>query len=145
MIVLLYASMEEFGRSDRAGYLLSASGSGLSENIRVMIVIDDFWSTPGFTISTIINPEYYIGSADWMRRNLDFRVEAVTPILDPDNQAELMDILQIMLNDNRNAWDMMSDGSYVQRRPPSGTKSTSTHEVLMKRALERSTRVHAVK
>lgn len=61
--------------------------------------------------------EYFIGSADWMTRNLDRRVEAVTPIEDPDIQAELDDILAVYLADNRTSWVMQADGSYVQRSP----------------------------
>lgn len=59
--------------------------------------------------------EYYIGSADAMQRNLEKRVEVLCPIEDPRLQQELRFILDTQLSDQRGAWDMQSDGSYVQR------------------------------
>ena len=52
-----------------------------------------------------------------MYRNLNNRVEAITPILDPGAQATLKHILDVMLADQRQAWDMQPDGTYVQRKP----------------------------
>ncbi|MFB6160162.1 MAG: polyphosphate kinase 1 [Haloferacaceae archaeon] len=80
------------------------------------------------------DPEYFIGSADWMTRNLDRRVEAVAPIEDPDIRAELGTLLERYLRDDRTAWEMRPDGNYVQRTPP---ESGPTHDVqaeLMRRA-----------
>ena len=62
-------------------------------------------------------PAYFIGSADWMDRNLSRRVEAVAPIEDPTLRARLDDILEYYLSDNRRAWQLRSDGSYVRSRP----------------------------
>jgi len=59
--------------------------------------------------------EYYIGSADAMQRNLEKRVEVLCPIEDPRLQQELRFILDTQFSDQRGAWDMQSDGSYVQR------------------------------
>ena len=91
---------------------------GLSDNIRVISIIGQFlehsrifWFSNGGT------PEVYIGSADWMTRNLDRRVEAVTPVEDPALQGKLERLLTLYLNDNRGAWDMHSDGSFTQRKP----------------------------
>jgi polyphosphate kinase len=50
-----------------------------------------------------------------MTRNLESRVEVVTPVEDPSLRAELRQILDLQLGDQRNAWEMRSDGSYVQR------------------------------
>jgi polyphosphate kinase len=61
--------------------------------------------------------EFYIGSADWMPRNLERRVEAVTPVDAPDLRARLWEILEVHLRDQRSAWDMHADGSYTQRSP----------------------------
>jgi len=69
--------------------------------------------------------EYYIGSADWMYRNLNNRVECITPIYDPSLQAKLKTILDTMLADDRQTWDMDSEGQYVQRTPPKITKKTA--------------------
>ncbi|MBX3154407.1 MAG: polyphosphate kinase 1 [Deltaproteobacteria bacterium] len=60
-------------------------------------------------------PEYYIGSADAMQRNLEQRVEVLVPVEDARLQAELRHTLDTQLSDQRGAWDMNSDGSYVQR------------------------------
>jgi hypothetical protein len=60
-------------------------------------------------------PEYYLGSADAMQRNLEKRVEVLVPIEDPRIQSELRHALDTQLSDQRGAWDMCSDGSYVQR------------------------------
>ena len=77
----------------------------------------------------------FIGSADWMTRNLDRRVEVITPIEDPEISNDLQEILGIMLADNRQAWDLQADGSYIQRRPQVGTESQSTQQVLMEMAV----------
>jgi hypothetical protein len=58
-----------------------------------------------------------MGSADWMPRNLDRRVEVVVPIDQPEFQRRLMSLLQTYLEDHRQVWEMQGDGSYVQRSP----------------------------
>ncbi len=86
-----------------------------SENIRVVSIIGRFLEHSRiFWFGNDQNPEVYIGSADWMRRNLDRRVEAVTPILDANLKQKLTSILELYLRDNRNAWEMQSDGSFNQ-------------------------------
>lgn len=68
--------------------------------------------------STTQGSEYYIGSADWMYRNLNNRVECITPIYDTSLQAKLKTIIDTMLADDRQSWDMDAEGNYVQRTPP---------------------------
>nr|HRO67405.1 hypothetical protein [Pseudobdellovibrionaceae bacterium] len=63
-----------------------------------------------------LDGEFYIGSADWMYRNLHARVEAVVPIWERPLKEKLWEILQLSLKDQRQAWDMKSDGSYSQRK-----------------------------
>jgi polyphosphate kinase len=63
------------------------------------------------------DPEVFIGSADLMPRNLDRRVEAVVPIEEPELRAQLEHLLERYLSDNRGAWDMQPDGSFIQRYP----------------------------
>jgi polyphosphate kinase len=87
--------------------------------------------------------EYYVGSADWMTRNLDRRVEAVAPVEDPALRAELQTILDIMLSDNRKRWTMDSDGSYEQVRPAEDEPVRNTHERLMARARKSINEVEA--
>jgi len=79
---------------------------------------------------------YYIGSADWMERNLDNRVEAVTPIHDPDLQDRLGEILDVCLADNQDCWEMQSDGSYSQRTTD-GDEPISVQETFMRQAEDR--------
>jgi polyphosphate kinase len=62
-------------------------------------------------------PQYYLGSADWMTRNLDNRVEAVAPVTDPSLREQLRFVLEVMCNDNATCWRMQSDGTYEQRTP----------------------------
>jgi polyphosphate kinase len=78
-----------------------------------------------------LDGEFYFGSADWMYRNLLFRVEAVVPIEDRALRQRLWEILQVMLNDNCSAWEMQPDGSYRQRRPIDDQAPTPTQQVLM--------------
>ena len=91
---------------------------GLSENIKVISIIGQFlehsrifWFSNGGT------PEVYIGSADWMTRNLDRRIEAITPVEEKILREKLERLLQLYFDDNRGAWDMQEDGSFIQRQP----------------------------
>jgi polyphosphate kinase len=60
------------------------------------------------------SPEYYIGSADTMNRNLEHRVEVLAPVEDPDLQAALRGIIDTQLSDEYSIWQMNSDGSYTR-------------------------------
>ncbi len=103
---------------------------GLSENIRVISIIGRFLEhSRVFWFSNDGNPEAYIGSADWMRRNLDRRVEAVTPIEDPILRKELEDLLELYLNDNRGSWEMKSNGSFIQNKP-NGEERCSQNQLI---------------
>jgi polyphosphate kinase len=66
--------------------------------------------------------DFFIGSADWMYRNLERRVEAVTPVDDHNIRKRIWNILKVMLADKRQAWEMQADGSYVQLFPEEGDK-----------------------
>jgi polyphosphate kinase len=91
---------------------------GVSETIRVVSVIGRFLEHSRlYWFGNGGEPEIFIGSADWMPRNLDRRVEALTPIEDPELRLRLEQLLDLYLNDNRSAWDMQSDGSFVMRQP----------------------------
>ncbi len=109
---------------------------GVSENIRVISIIGRYLEHSRiFWFANHGKPEVFIGSADWMRRNLDRRVEAVVPIEDPDIAAELDAILNIMLADNRQAWELQPDGRYLQRQPE-GEEEQSSQVILMARTLQ---------
>ncbi len=105
---------------------------GLSENIRVMSIIGRFLEHSRiYYFYNGGDQQVLIGSADWMTRNLDRRVEAIVPIEDPDIARDIHEMLGIMLADNRQAWDLQSDGSYVQRQAAPGGENISSHQILM--------------
>jgi polyphosphate kinase len=89
--------------------------------------------------------EYFIGSADWMERNLSRRVEAITPIEARPLRERLWQTLQVMMQDHRQAWDMHSNGDYVQRVVPADTSvdgavRVGTQEALMAMTLRTNSR-----
>jgi polyphosphate kinase len=111
----------------------------ISENIRVISIIGRFLEHSRiYYFHNNAQEEIYIGSADWMRRNLDRRVEVITPIKDPDIAKDLQEILGIMLADNRQAWELQSDGTYIQRRPGDDCPATSSQTNLLNMALSSS-------
>jgi polyphosphate kinase len=59
---------------------------------------------------------FYMGSADWMRRNLNDRIEVITPVFNQSLKAKLWDVLETTLKDNRHLWELQADGKYEQRR-----------------------------
>ncbi|MEF8786926.1 MAG: polyphosphate kinase 1 [Haloarculaceae archaeon] len=115
--------------------------AGISENVDVYSIVGRFLEHSRiFYFENGGEPEYYIGSADWMTRNLDKRVEAVTPVEDPTLREQLRFILDLMLADNRRVWEMDSDGSYAQRHPEPGERTIDTQAVLMREAAAASER-----
>jgi polyphosphate kinase len=90
--------------------------AGVSDRIRVSSIVGRFLEhSRVFYFANAGEEEYYFGSADWMPRNFDRRVEAVTPVEDASLHPRLRSLLETCLNDNRQAWDLQPDGSYVQR------------------------------
>ncbi len=88
----------------------------LSENIKVISVIGKYLEHSRiFWFNNNGDHEVFIGSADWMRRNLDRRVEAVTPIEDSKLKDDLTQILDTYFSDNSNAWEMQSDGQFIKK------------------------------
>ena len=92
--------------------------AGVSDRIRVISIVGRFLEhSRVFFFANGGEEEYYFGSADWMPRNFDRRVEAVTPVEDASMHPRLRSLLETCLEDNRQAWDLQADGSYVQRQP----------------------------
>jgi polyphosphate kinase len=90
---------------------------GLSENIRVVSVIGRFLEHSRiFWFGNGGQDEVYLGSADWMPRNLDRRVEAVAPIEEAQLNGQLRLLIELYLQDST-AWHMQSDGSFLQIQP----------------------------
>ena len=86
---------------------------GFSESVRVVSVVGRFLEHARiYYFRNGGNEEYFIGSADSMRRNLEQRVEALVPIEDASGRQALRAMLDIQLTPNRNMWQMESDGSY---------------------------------
>lgn len=138
MIPLLYRASQNGVSVDmivRGHSRLRPGLPGISDNIRLISILGRFLEHDRiFYFHNDGMPRIYIGSADWRKRNLDERVEAVVPVDDPVLQQRLMDTLNLALADNRSAWDMQSDGRYVLRRPKAGEAVRSYQETLMQRA-----------
>ena len=109
----------------------------ISDNIRVISIIGRFLEHSRiYYFHNDGDEEVYIGSADWMTRNLSRRVEAVTPIDSPEIFKDLQEILGVMLADNRKAWELQPDGSFIQRKPQQDEEVRSTHDIFMEMALQ---------
>lgn len=109
----------------------------ISDKIRVISIIGRFLEHSRiFYFHNAGEEEIYIGSADWMTRNLSRRVEAVTPIESREIFSDLQEILGVMLADNRQAWELQSDGTFIQRKPKKDEEANSSHDIFMEMALQ---------
>ena len=119
---------------------------GLSETARVISIVGRFLEhTRIFYFLNGGNEEYFIGSADCMTRNLESRVEVVTPVEPPELRQKLRQILDVQLNDRRSAWDMQSDGSYVRRAPGEGDDPRGSQQILIELAEQRQKEAQRLK
>ena len=120
IIQLLYEASQEGVKIEliiRGMCCLYPQKKGLSENIKVTSIIGRFLEHSRiFWFNNNGNSEVFIGSADWMRRNLDRRVEAVTPIEDDKIKKEIKNLLDSYLEENKDSWHMQSDGGYVKNK-----------------------------
>ena len=111
--------------------------AGLSEHIRVVSVVGRFLEHARiYYFRNGGAEEYFIASADAMKRNLEARVEILCPVEPPALIKELHVIFETHLTDYRSAWDMQPDGSYVQRTPGEG-EGEGSHRLLIARAEKR--------
>ncbi|WP_429124571.1 polyphosphate kinase 1 [Aeromonas allosaccharophila] len=97
---------------------LRAGVPGLSDNIKVISIIDRFLEHPRVMVfHNKGNPQLYISSADWMSRNIDGRIEVGTPIYDERLKQRIMDILELQLSDTCKARVIDADqkNEYVKR------------------------------
>jgi polyphosphate kinase len=105
---------------------------GLSEHIRVRSIIGRFLEhSRVLAFGNAGQPEYYIGSADWMPRNLDRRVEVMVPIEDVGLHKRVRGVLETCLRDNRQAWELRADGTYERLYPIGDEPARGTHATLM--------------
>jgi polyphosphate kinase len=107
----------------------------VSERIRVLSIVGRFLEhSRAWYFQNGGDEEVYIGSADWMERNLNRRIEAAAPIADPTHRATVRDLLELMWRDNRQGWELASDGTWTQRTP--GEPEIATHRTLVERYRE---------
>ncbi len=106
---------------------------GLSGTIRVISVLGRFLEhSRVYTFANGGNPSVWIGSADLMHRNLDRRVETLVSITDPDQIAEIEDLLSLGFAPGTAAWDLNSDGSWTRRLfGETGERLTDIQELLI--------------
>jgi polyphosphate kinase len=114
---------------------LRAGVPGLSENIRVCSVLGRFLEHARiYRFENGGEPEFFIGSADWMRRNLDSRMETIMPVRDEHIKQELEHFLDVYESDNVTAWDMLPDNSYQRCTPAEGEKPRPSQERFIREA-----------
>ncbi len=111
---------------------------GLTESTQVIGVIGRFLEHARiYYFRNRGEEEYFIGSADLMKRNLESRVEVVTPVEDPKLRQELRLIIDVQLSSRKDVWEMQADGSYLERKDTSGKKSLSSQETFIELARKR--------
>jgi polyphosphate kinase len=104
---------------------------GVSDRIRVVSIIGRFLEHSRlWHFANGGEEEFYLGSADWMPRNFDRRVEAVAPVDDPALHVRLRSLLETYLEDNRQAWELSADGTWSQREPDGAVRAS--HERLLR-------------
>jgi len=117
--------------------------AGFSDNIRVISIVGRFLEHDRiYYFANGGQPELFIGSGDWRRRNLEERVEAIVPVRQPDNITRLEEILNTALSDNILAWSLGADGRYTLVGADDKPRC-NLHEVLMERARQRRERALA--
>jgi polyphosphate kinase len=123
----------------RGSCVLRPGVKGLSENIRVVTIVDRFLEHSRiFEFRNGGDPEFFIGSADWMPRNLDRRVELMVPVQDPALRARLSGILDTLFADNVKGRELRSDGTLAKR--DGRRRATRAQEQFWEEARERAER-----
>jgi polyphosphate kinase len=110
---------------------------GLSEGIRVRSIVGRFLEHSRIYRfgSEARGFDYLIGSADWMPRNLDRRVEALVPVEDPSLQERLAEIIRVELDDDELAWELDPEGRWHKVSP---TRGVDAHRTLQELAVARA-------
>jgi len=111
---------------------------GLSDNIRVISVVGRFLEHARiYYFRNSGADEYFIASADAMKRNLEARVEVLCPVEPPELKKELRMVFDTHLSDQCSAWDMQPDGTYLQRTPVTESPPCGSHYRMIDRAAKR--------
>ena len=103
---------------------------GLSENIRVRSLIGKYLEHARIFYFRHADPQIYIASADWMPRNLERRLELMTPIIDKNLQERLLEFLRLQLSDNELAFELQNSGEYTKVKLKEGDARINSQEVL---------------
>jgi polyphosphate kinase len=113
---------------------------GLSENIQVISIVGRFLEHSRFLIFHNNGDElYYITSADWMARNMDYRVEVASPVYDPKLQKQIKQIINLHLSDNVKARVVTNHQDNKYRKTRSKKKINSQQEIYNEIALNKLT------
>jgi len=89
--------------------------AGLTDSVRVVSIVGQFLEHARiYYFANGNQPEYWMGSADCMKRNLESRVEVLVPLLEESIQLEVRSYLDLQLDDREDGWEMMSDGRYAR-------------------------------
>lgn len=105
---------------------------GLSETMRVISLVGRFLEHARiYYFRNGGDEQFYIGSADAMRRNLEHRVEVVVPVNLPQHKEEIRKLLELQLSDQRSAWELQPDGTYLQHFAdnPADARSSQTIQI----------------
>jgi polyphosphate kinase len=110
---------------------------GVSEGIQVRSIVGQYLEHSRiFSFANDDRPEWYIGSADLMERNLDRRVEAIVPVEDLAAQEKIRFLIEVMLSDDRRSWQLGVDGAYHRTEELTGVPGTiDTFETLQARSM----------
>jgi polyphosphate kinase len=141
MIEELYAASQAGATIDlvvRGVCSLRPGVPGLSKGIRVRSVLGRFLEHSRlFNFEAGKHSTFYLGSADLMPRNLDHRIEVVTPVEDVASQAEIVAAFDVLLDDSASSWELTNDALWQRVRSKKDGKPRSAQAVLMRRARRR--------
>ena len=144
LIEELYRASQEGAKIDivaRSICTLRPGVPGLSETIRVRSIVGRFLEHSRiFIFEAGEKRAILIGSADLMPRNLDHRIEVLTPVEDGRAQQELVRAFDVLLADNASAWEMSSEGRWMKLRPKKGDRGRQAQHVFMRSARARARR-----
>jgi polyphosphate kinase len=144
LIEELYRAAREGAKIDivaRSICTLRPGLPGLSETIRVRSILGRFLEHSRFYIFDAGGRRtFLLGSADLMPRNLDHRIEVLTPVEDGRAQQDLLRAFDVLLADNASAWEMSSEGRWMKLRPKKGDRGRQAQQVFMRSARARARR-----
>ena len=117
---------------------------GLTDRIRVFSIVGRYLEHPRiFAFGRGEKARIYIGSADFMTRNTERRVEIACPILDEDVRRQLFHYIQVLCADNRKARLLQADGSYVSVPREEHAPEVDAQQVMMEEAVQQARQAQA--